>query len=161
MRHQFYLELICENCFAHSDLVQRVPWFKERLVQRVLSNFWIHSVCICELLLRIVQKTNLWEMLSNDTYSIFDKNKWKSVKQMLLCYSWKVFIKLCIKVIAVTHNKWKVFQKQTFHLNSTIYLLLRCLTEKKTQLYKQASGLQLYLKRDSGTGVFLWILWNF
>ena len=25
----------------------------------------------------------------------------------------------------------------------------------------QASGLQLYLKRDSGTGVFLWILLNF
>ena len=25
----------------------------------------------------------------------------------------------------------------------------------------QASGLQLYQKRDPGTGVFLWILWNF
>ena len=25
----------------------------------------------------------------------------------------------------------------------------------------QASGLQLYSKRDSDTGVFLWILWNF
>ena len=25
----------------------------------------------------------------------------------------------------------------------------------------QASGLQLYWKRDSSTGVFLWILWNF
>ena len=25
----------------------------------------------------------------------------------------------------------------------------------------QAWGLRLYLKRDSGTGVFLWILWNF
>ena len=25
----------------------------------------------------------------------------------------------------------------------------------------QTSGLQLYSKTDSGTGVFLWILWNF
>ena len=25
----------------------------------------------------------------------------------------------------------------------------------------QASGLQIYLKRASGTGVFLWILWSF
>ena len=25
----------------------------------------------------------------------------------------------------------------------------------------QAWSLQLYLKRDSGKGVFLWILWNF
>ena len=29
-----------------------------------------------------------------------------------------------IKVVAVRHSKWKVFQKQTFHLTSTIYLLL-------------------------------------
>ena len=27
--------------------------------------------------------------------------------------------------------------------------------------YEGASGLQLYLKKDSGTGAFLWILWNF
>ena len=25
----------------------------------------------------------------------------------------------------------------------------------------QAWALQFYLKRDSGTGIFLWILWNF
>ena len=25
----------------------------------------------------------------------------------------------------------------------------------------QASGLQLYYKRDSGTGIFTWLLWNF
>ena len=31
-------------------------------------------------------------------------------------------------------SKWKVFQKQIFHLTSTIYLLLRCSTEKQTQL---------------------------
>ena len=27
--------------------------------------------------------------------------------------------------------------------------------------FNKAAGLQLYWKRDSGTGVFLWILWNF
>ena len=40
----------------------------------------------------------------------------------------KVFVKFFIKVVAVKHSKWKVFQKQTFHLTSTIYLLLRCFT---------------------------------
>ena len=30
-----------------------------------------------------------------------------------------------------------------------------------TNLTKQRTGLQLYQKRDSGTGVFLWILRNF
>ena len=39
-----------------------------------------------------------------------------------------------IKVVAVRHSKRKVFQKQIFHLTSTIYLLLRCSTEKQTQL---------------------------
>ena len=38
-----------------------------------------------------------------------------------------------LKVVAVRHSRWKVFQKQTFHLTSTIYLL-RCLTEKQIQL---------------------------
>ena len=41
--------------------------------------------------------------------------------QMLLCYSWKRFIKMSIKVVAVRHSKWKVFQKHIFHLTSTIY----------------------------------------
>ena len=45
-------------------------------------------------------------------------------------------MKIFIKVVAVTHSKWKVFQKQTFRLTSTIYLLLQCSTEKRTQLYK-------------------------
>ena len=50
---------------------------------------------------------------------------------MLLRNSSKLFIKIFIKVLAVRHSKWKVFQKQTFHLTSTIYLLLRCSTESK------------------------------
>ena len=47
---------------------------------------------------------------------------------MLLRYPWKLFMKIFIKVVAVRHSKWKIFQKQTFHLTSTIYLLLRCFT---------------------------------
>ena len=30
-----------------------------------------------------------------------------------------------------------------------------------SQTWMKVWGLQLYLKRDSGAGVFLWILWNF
>ena len=71
-----------------------------------------------------MRNIKLWEILSNNIYSIFDKNKRKTVNRMLLRYSWKLFI----KVVAVRHSKWKVFQKQTFHLTSTIYLLLRCFT---------------------------------
>ena len=116
-------KLLCSfRLGSKSAMVQRALGSKSSI--KLLNSF---SVCICELLLRIVQKTNLWEMLSNDTYSIFDKNKWKSVKQMLLCYSWKVFRKLCIKVIAVTHNKRKVFQKQNisfkfYHLPTSTVL---------------------------------------
>ena len=69
----------------------------------------------------------LWEILSNNIYSIFDKNKQKAVNRMLLRSSWKLFI--------TNDSKWRVFQKETFHLTSTIYLLLRCSTEKQTQLY--------------------------
>ena len=54
---------------------------------------------------------------------------------MLLRYSWKLFMKIFMKVVAVRRRKWKVFQKQTFRLTSTITLLLRCSTEKQT-LYK-------------------------
>ena len=57
------------------------------------------------------KKTNLWEILKNNIYSIFDKSKPKAIKQMLLYYSWKLFIKIFMKV-AVRHSKWKVFQKQ-------------------------------------------------
>ena len=42
------------------------------------------------------------------------------------------FIKIFLKVIAVRHNKWKVFHKQAFHLTSTVYLLLRWSKEKQT-----------------------------
>ena len=40
-----------------------------------------------------------------------------------------------IKVAAARHSKWKVFQKQTYHLTSTIYLLLRCSSEKQILKY--------------------------
>ena len=62
--------------------------------------------------------------------------KRKVVNRMLLHYSWQLFIKYFIKVVAVGHSKWKVFQKLAFHWTSTIYLLLWCSTEKQTQLYK-------------------------
>ena len=54
---------------------------------------------------------------------IFHKNKWKAVSR------W--YYVILIKVVAVRHSKLKVFQKQTLNLNSTIYLLLRCSTEKQ------------------------------
>ena len=63
---------------------------------------------------------------------IFDKNKPKAANRMLLSYSWKLFMKIFIKVVAARHRKWKTFQKQT----STIYLQLRYSTEKQIQLYK-------------------------
>ena len=59
--------------------------------------------------------------------------------RMSLRYSWKLFI----KVVAVRHNKWKVFQKQTFHSISTIFLLLRCSTEKQTQAIKTTHPISL------------------
>ena len=73
----------------------------------------------------------LWEILNKNIYSIFDKNKQKAANRMLL-----LFLKTSnrfLKVVAVRHSRWKVFQKQTFHSTSTIYLL-RCLTEKQIQL---------------------------
>ena len=78
------------------------------------------------------KKTDLWEIFCNNIYSIFNKNKRKAVNPMLLRHSWKLFIKNFIKVIAVRHNKWKVFHKQAFHLTSTVYLLLRWSKEKQT-----------------------------
>ena len=94
------------------------------------------SLCIfVNRYLQLSKKTNLWEILSNNIYSIFDKNNWKAVNRMLISYSWKLFIKIFINVVAVRHDKWKVFQKQISHLTSIIYLLLRCSAEKETQLY--------------------------
>ena len=94
------------------------------------------SLCIfCEPRLTIVQENKSMRNIKQQ-HSIFDKNKRKAVNRLLLLYSWKLFIKIFIKVVAVRHSKWKVFLKQTFHLTSTIYLLLRCLTEKQIQLYK-------------------------
>ena len=51
-----------------------------------------------------------------------------------------------IKVVAARYSKWKVFQKkkQTFNLTSTIYLLLRCYTEKQIQQYKYYSPYRSY-----------------
>ena len=118
MRHHFYLELICRNCFAHSGLVWRAPSME------ILNSFLL---CIL---------VNCWEIISNNIYSIFNKNKRKAVNQMLLRYSCKLFINIFIKVVAVRHSKWKVFQKQIFHLTSTIYVFLWCSTEKQTQPYK-------------------------
>ena len=88
----------------------------------------------CEPLLIIVQERDLWKILSYNIYLILDQNKRKAVNRMLLRYFWKLFIRIFIKVVAVRHSKWKVFENQKFHLTSTIYLLLRCLTEKQTQL---------------------------
>ena len=153
---------------------------------------------------------------------MFDKNKQKAVNRMLVRSSWKLFKKIFIKVVAVRHSKWKVFQKQKFNLTSTNYLLLRCSTERQTQLnvktthpislkffsnflsfdsrvfiffvfcissnnrsihrkcsvekvvfrnfakhlcqslfFNKVADLRLYLKKDTGTGVFLLILRNF
>ena len=75
------------------------------------------SLCIfVNRYLWLSKKTDLWEILNNNIYSTFDKNKRKAVNRMLLLHSWKLFI----KVVAARHSKWKVFQKQTFHLTSTI-----------------------------------------
>ena len=84
--------------------------------------------------LSLSKKRDLWKILSYNIYSIFDQNKQKAVNRMLLRYFWKLFIRIFIKLVAVRHSKWKVFENQTFHLTSTIYLLLRCLAEKQTQL---------------------------
>ena len=49
------------------------------------------------------------------------------------CYY--VILENFIKVVVVRRSKWKVYQKQLFHLTSTIYLLLWCLTEKQRTLF--------------------------
>ena len=54
--------------------------------------------------------SDLWEILSNNIYSIFDRNKRKAVNRMLLQYSWKFFRKIFIKAVAVRHSKWKVLK---------------------------------------------------
>ena len=90
------------------------------------------SLCIfVSCYLKLSNKTDLWEIFCNNIYSIFNKNKRKAVNPMLLRHSWKLFIKIFIKVIAVIH-KWKVFHKRAFHLTSTIYLFLRWSKEKQT-----------------------------
>ena len=50
-----------------------------------------------------------------------------------------------IKVVEGRHSKWNVFQKQTFQSTSTIYLLLRCSTEKQIQPYEYQKKLTLFL----------------
>ena len=97
---------------------------------------FVLTLYFCEPLLMIIQENRSMRNINKNIYSIFDKNKWKAVNRMLLRYSWNLFIKLFMKVKSVRHSKWKVFQKETFHLTSTTYLLLRCLTEKQARVYK-------------------------
>ena len=69
---------------------------------------------------------------------------------------------MCLKSNGVNAFKGKIIS----YANSTsikifvLTLIPSMLLAYKT-LREKAWGLQLYLKRYSGTGVFLWILWNF
>ena len=81
--------------------------------------------------LQLSKKTDLWEVLSNNFYSIFYKNIRKAINRILLRYSWKLFIKIFIKVVAVSLSKWKIFQKQTFHLSTYFY----CARQKSKHNY--------------------------
>ena len=93
---------------------------------------FVLTLYFCEPLLIIVQENRSIRNIKK-YHSIFDKIKRKAINRMLLRYSWKLFVKILITVVAGT-QQWKVFQKQTFHLTSTIYLLLRCSTEKQTTI---------------------------
>ena len=77
---------------------------------RIINN--IYSITFIRYLIKTSEK------LSTECYYVF----------------LKTFHKKFHKIVAVRHSKWKVLLKQTFHLTSTIYLLLRCSTEKQTQL---------------------------
>ena len=48
MRHQFYLELLRQNCFAHSGLVERAP--------SMGTSKFVLTLYFCEPLLIIIQE---------------------------------------------------------------------------------------------------------
>ena len=132
MRHHFCLELICKIVL----LIQ--GWFKKCLLELLWNSL---SLCIfVNRYLQLSKKTDLWEILINNIYLIFEV---KSCQPNVNTLFWKLFIKIFMKIVAVRQSKWKVFQKQTFHLTSTIHLLLRCSTEKQTQLIKTNDPISL------------------
>ena len=67
----------------------------------------------------------------------------------------KVFQNIWWKIVNFCKKRYTIFQKQSSRGVEACVEVSRCPEEL------QASCLQLYSKRDSGTGVFLWVLRNF
>ena len=82
-----------------------------------------------------------------------------------LAYLWS-FEKAFKKLLRIFIQVNQILQKQTpevFYKKGVVRNFTKFTRKHLCQslFFNKVAGLQLYLKRDSATGVFLWILWNF
>ena len=83
-----------------------------------------------------------------------------------------IYVLLFIYVRLELWNCWSLERRSLEAISPEVFCQTKC-SYKFHNIYRktpvpvsfliklQASGLPLYKTRDSGTGVFLWILWNF